>query len=175
MPALLQLVLSENDEAPPAPRSRREWINDSVLFALAVALGAASLASNVKNGLDGPLLYVDAIAGGAACIALWWRRRWPLGIALGTLPLLPVSGSAGAAGLIMLFTVAAHRRWQAAALVAALQLALQPAYYAVHPEDDSVPVYVIAVAFAAIVAWGMFLRGRRDAQREAARRAEAEE
>ena len=99
---------------------------DSALFVVAVALGVVALVSSSVNGLDGPLLVVDAVGGAALCLALWWRRRWPLGLALASLPILAVSSSAGPAGLILLFTVAAYRRWQLAFVVAGLQLALLP-------------------------------------------------
>jgi signal transduction histidine kinase len=171
------LAVPEEDEAPAARRSRRDWIADAALFLLATALGGVALASNIDRGLDGTLLVVDVIGGAAVCLALWWRRRWPFGLGLASLPILAVSSSAGLAGGIILFTVAAYRRWQLAVLVAALQLALLPAYHAVHAEDDSRPAYYLASALgtAAIVAWGMFLRGRRQSRRERARHAETEQ
>ena len=38
-----------------------------------------------------------------------------------------------AAGVIILYTVAAYRRWQAAVLIAAAQVVLLPLEYAIHP------------------------------------------
>jgi signal transduction histidine kinase len=172
-----KLVVPEEDEAPPARRTRRDWIVDSALFLLATSLGGVALVSSADHGLDGPLLIVDAIGGAALCIALWWRRRWPFGIGLASLPILAVSSSAGAAGLIIVFTVAAYRRWQLAFLVAVLQLALLPAGRALHPQGDSLPAYYLVgtLCTAAIVAWGMFLRGRRQSRQERVRHAEAEQ
>jgi signal transduction histidine kinase len=173
------LVVPEEDEAAPARRSRRDWIVDSALFLLAIALGGAALADNVDRGLDGTLLVVDAAGGAALCLALWWRRRWPFSLGLASLPILAVSSFAGLAGAVILFTVAAYRRWQLAFVVAGLQLAVLPAYRAVHPEDDWLPTvasYLVGtLGTAAIVGWGMFLRGRRQARRERLRRAEAEQ
>jgi signal transduction histidine kinase len=173
----LRLLFGVEDETPLARRSRRDWIVDSALFLLATALGSAALASNVDQGLDGPLVVVDAIGGAALCVALWWRRRRPFALGLASLPILAISSSAGMAGAVILFTVAAYRRWQLAVLVAALQLAVLPAYHAVHPEDDSQPVYYLlsVLGTAAIVAWGMFLRGRRQSRGERVRHAEAEQ
>ena len=115
------------------------------------------------------------IGGAALCLALWWRRRWPFGLGLASVPILAFSSSAGPAGLIVLFTVAAYRRWQLAFLVAGLQLAMFPVYRAVQPDDDTLPplaFFVIqTLAFAAIVAWGMFIRGRRQSLRERVRHA----
>ncbi len=174
-----KLMAPEGDEVQPARRSRRDWIVDGALFLLATALGGVALADNVDRGLDGALLFVDAIGGAALCLALWWRRRLPLGLGLASLPVLAISSSAGLAGAIILFTVAAYRRWQLAFLVAGLQLALLPAERAVHPEDTSLPPlahYLLGtLGTATIVAWGMFLRGRRQTKHERLRRAQAEQ
>ena len=175
--ALGMLVVIEEDDAPPARRSRRDWIVDSVLFVLAIALGSGSLVSSASHGLGEPLLVVDATCGAALCLALWWRRRYPFALGLASLPILAISSFAGPAGLIILFTVAAYRRWQLAFLVAGLQLALLPAQRALHPQGDSLTSYYLSstLGTAAIVGWGMFLRGRRQAQRERVRRSQAEE
>ena len=172
-----RLVVPEEDEAPPARHSRRDWMVDGALFLLAIALGSVTLADSLQHGLHGALLVVDAIGGAALCLTLWWRRRWPLVLGLASLPILAVSSSAGPAGVIILFTVAAYRRWQLAFLVAALQLALLPAQRAVHPDGSSLTAYYLAstLGTAAIVAWGMFLRGRRQAQHERLRRTHAEQ
>jgi signal transduction histidine kinase len=111
------------------------------------------------------------------CLALWWRRRWPLALGLASLPVLAVSSSAGPAGVIILYTVAAYRRWQLAALVATAQIALLPLERAIQPQVTSLTTYYLTGTLgpAVVVAWGMFRRSRRQAQRERARRAEAEE
>ena len=171
------LVVADEDDAPPAPRSRRDRIVDGLLCLLAIGLGSGSLVSSAQHGLGGSLLAVDVIAGVGLCLALWWRRRWSFALGLASLPILAVSAFAGPAGLIILFTVAAYRRWQLASLVAALQIALLPVQRAVHPQGDSLTAYYLGgvLGTAAIVAWGMFLRGRRQTQRERRRRAEVEE
>ena len=104
---------------PAAARSRRDWIVDSALFLFAAMLAIANATHSAYQGLRGPLLAIDAIGGPALCLALWWRRRWPLGLGLASLPVLAVSTAAGGAGIIILYTVAAYRRWQLAFLVAA--------------------------------------------------------
>jgi signal transduction histidine kinase len=165
------------DDAPAAARTRRDWIVDSALFLLAAVFALASGATSTQYGLHGPLLVIDAIGGAMACLALWWRRRWPLGLGLASLPVLAVSSSAGPAGVVILYTVAAYRRWQLAVLVAAAQLILLPLERAIHPQGDSLATYYLTgiCGAAVVVAWGMFRRSRRQAQRERARRAEAEE
>ena len=85
MRALRELFAPEDDDAPPAHRSRRDWIADSTLFVLAIALGALTLVSSSQHGLDGALLVIDAVGGALLCVALWWRRRWPLGLGFASL------------------------------------------------------------------------------------------
>ena len=101
------LVVPEEDEEPPARRSRRDWVVDCSLLLLATAVGGLALADQVGRGLDGPLLVFDVIGGAALCLVLWWRRRWPFGLGLASVPIVAFSSSAGLAGLIVLFTVAA--------------------------------------------------------------------
>jgi signal transduction histidine kinase len=167
------LVIGED-----ARRSRRDWIVDGVLFVLAALAGAAAFAAQVDRGLDGPLLVVDAVLGTALLLALWGRRRWPFGLALAAVPVVAVSSLGFFPGMILMYTVAAYRRWQQAVLVAALQVAVLPVYRNVQV-PDSVPDaahYVICIlAYAAIVAWGMFMRARRQSLSERARHAAAEQ
>jgi len=173
------LFLPEEGDAPPAQRSRRDWIADWVIFLVAIVGGAASLTSSIQHGLHGTLVAVDVVLGAGVTIALWWRRRWPVALALALLPIGALSSSAGPAGIFFLYTVAAYRRWQAAVIIVVLGFALFPADNAVHPQGDSLssPVQVFAgVLFAAVVvAWGMYRRSRRQTKRERHRRAQAEE
>jgi signal transduction histidine kinase len=172
-----ELFVYEDSDVAPVHRSRRDWVADSLLFGLAIGLGAVTLVSSHQHGLDGALLVVDAVGGALLCLALWWRKRWPIGLGIASLPILAVSSFAGPAGLIVLYTVAAYRRWQAAVLVALLQLALLPIGRELHPQGNSAAVDYVGgtLGTAVIVAWGMYRRSRRQAQRERARRAEAEE
>ena len=172
-----QAFRREDDDAPAAARTRRDWIVDSVLFLLAAVLALASAMTSARQGLHGPLLVIDAIGATMACLALWWRRRWPLGVGLAVVAVQVVSSAAGVPGVVSLYTVAAYRRWQLAFLVAAAQVALLPLARAIHPGGVSPEVYYLGGTFgpAVVVAWGMFRRTRLQAQRERARRADAEE
>jgi signal transduction histidine kinase len=173
------LFAPEEDDAPPAQRSRRDWLVDWGIFVIAIAGGGLALASSIRHGLHGTLLAVDVILGAGVTLALWWRRRWPVALALAMLPLGLLSSSAGPAGVFFLYTVAAYRRWQAAVLIVLLGFALLPAEHAVHPQGDSLSSssdLFFGVLFAAVVvAWGMFRRSRRQTKREQLGRAEAEE
>ena len=69
-----QALRLQDDDPPVAARSRRDRIVDGVLFLLAAVLAIASLSNSARQGLQGPLLVIDAIGGVALCLALWWRR-----------------------------------------------------------------------------------------------------
>jgi signal transduction histidine kinase len=173
------LVAPDEDEQASPRRSQRDWIVDGTLFLLATGMGASALADQVGRGLDGPLLVLDVIGGATLCLSLWWRRRWPLALGLVSVPMQAFSSSAGIAALIILFTVAAYRRWQLAALIAALQLAMLPVFRGVQPDDNSLPRWayfaLVVLALTAIVLSGMFARGRRESRQERVRHAGAEQ
>jgi signal transduction histidine kinase len=173
------LVALDEDEQAPSRRSQRDWIVDGILFLLAAVFGALAVADAVGRGLEAPLLVFDVIGGAALCLALWWRRRWPLALGLVSVPMLAFSSSAGVAGLIILFTVAAYRGWQLAALIGGLQLAMLPVFRSVQPDDNSLPRWayfaLVVLAMTAVVSSGMFVRGRRESRQERVRHAEAEQ
>jgi signal transduction histidine kinase len=172
--SLHTLFAPEPDTVPPRPRTRRDWYIDSVLFLGAIGFGTSALITSYHHGLHGALFYVDLVVGVVVCISLWWRRRWPFELGLASAPLVAISSFAGPAAGIILFTVAAYRRWQQVALVAALRLAMLPAEQAIHPQGSSVYAPDI-LGTAVLVAGGMWWRGRRQTQHERRRRAEAEE
>src|SRR5215472_14452324 len=175
--ALGQAFRREDDDVLAAARTRRDWIVDTVLFLLTAVLALASVMMSARRGLHGPPLVIDAIGAAMACLALWWRRRWPLGVGLAVEAILIVSPAAGVVTAVTLYTVAAYRRWQLAFLVAAVHVALLPLARAIQPQGTSLAVYYLGGTFgpAVIVAWGMFRRTRLQAQRERARRADVEE
>jgi signal transduction histidine kinase len=127
------------------------------------------------------LLFLDVVGGLIGCVALWWRRRWPVQIAIGLSLLGAFSAFSSAAGLIALFTVAVHRRFSTVLLVVLAGLVTVPIYVLLHP-DATDPFWVslvfIVLVTVATVAWGMFVRARRQlvlSLRERAERAEAEQ
>jgi signal transduction histidine kinase len=164
------------DQPPPAPRSRRDWVVDCMLFLLAILFGIAAHSESVGDGLHGTLHIVDLVGGAALCLALWWRRRWPLALGLAAVPIIAISPFAGVAGLIILFTVAAYRPWQQAFLVGGLQLAMAPIYQAVQPDvSPAAHYFFVTLTTVAVVASGMVVRGRRETRRERAGRTQAEQ
>ena len=163
-------------------RTGRDRTVDAVGCFIAIALGALFLSPSL-HGQVVPLsparIGVDVACGTVACLALWWRRRWALGVAIACLVLGTISISATPAGLIALFSLAVHRPVRQPLLVVALWIPSILIFAAYSPTTDvgSVVVRVIPLVLA-VTAWGMFLRARRQllfALRERAVRAEADQ
>jgi signal transduction histidine kinase len=185
-PRLLPAVLVPHPDADPDARrlrrTTRDWIVDIACFVIAIGIGMVAFAAEeARAEVSDTLLGIDFVLGVAACLAVWLRRRWPLGLMLTLIPIGTVSSAAAGAGAIALFTLAVHRRFAIVAPVVLASLALMPIYVALHP-DDSTPAWVqfvfAALISVAIVAWGMFVRARRQlvlSLHDRAVRAEAEQ
>jgi signal transduction histidine kinase len=164
------------------PRTGRERAVDAVVCLLAAALGALFLSPTLKAALQ-PLptaqVVADVSCGALACISLWWRRRWPLGVGIACLLLGTFSISATPAGLLALFSVAVHRPIRPVLLVVALWVPSLLIFAVYSPTTDPLSVVLVVIPLAlAATAWGMFVRARRQlllTLRERALRAEADQ
>lgn len=182
---LPEVLVPKGDADPDAARprrSRRDWLVDSVFFVVALIAGAL-VVGNVEQVEDPPpgLLLADVIAGLVACGLLWVRRRWPVGVVLAVALIGAFSSFSSGAGLLALFSVAVHRRFPVVVAITAVGLATLPIYFAVHPESSEpklVTVIFVVLISGIAIAWGMFVRARRQlvaSLRERAERAEAEQ
>jgi len=180
-PRLLPGVLVPDPERDPRRRSTRDWIVDFACFLIAVVGGFLLFAEGMDR-MSEELQFFDLIGGALASLALWWRRRWPVQVALFEAALNTYSASSAIAGAIALFTVAVHRRAAVAIALGALSFAITPVYLAVHPEEEEglylLNFIIAALGVAGVIAWGMFVRARRQlllSLRDRAERAEAEQ
>lgn len=165
-------------------RTVRDWVVDTALFGFAVlwwAQETATLAAGPDPAyaelIPDWMLTIDPWAGAAGCLALWWRRRFPLGVAVGLILVLVVSSSGTGAVLVSIFTVAVHRGWVKAVPVMAVSM-VQGVFFSLVWQPSDLPgvafTVFIVLLFAAPLAWGMVVRFRRqllislrrDAQRE---------
>jgi hypothetical protein len=167
-----------NDPVRPAGTTARDRLVDAACFLLAVGVVVLTLVDSRAQHIAPAPLAVDLILGGLCCLGVWLRRRWPVGFA-GVTGLVSVySTSAAGAALIALFTVAVHRRFTVVAPIVAGYALVPFLTLLVRPD---VPVgpwsqIVLGVVFAlAVLAWGMFVRARRQSLRERAGRVEAEQ
>jgi signal transduction histidine kinase len=164
------------------PRTARDWWVDIAAFVVAAAVGALTLSVTIDdfaNRMTSGQVAVDAAIGVVCCVSLWWRRRWPFGVALLCVLLGAVSTSGTVAGLLALSSLAVHRHVRPALFVAALFVpsAVVCSIWLGRDETASVLLPTAALAAAAI-AWGMFVRARRQlvaTLRDRAERAEADQ
>jgi signal transduction histidine kinase len=185
LPGALTLQAEDRDGPPPRRRSLRDWLVDTVFFLIAVAavfcLPLESSGPGIR--LSGPLAWCAWVLGGAGCLALWLRRRWPAGVALACAPLgVLVLPTPATSTILAVFTVAVHRPARTAVLVTAPILVTAPLYFVVHPNSvyrpASLNIVASIVTAAGALGWGMLVRSRRQmltSLRERAQRAEHEQ
>ncbi len=169
---------ADHDSVRPAGRTVRDWLVDAACFLLAVGVTVLALVDGRAQHIAPVPLAVDLVLGGLCCLGVWLRRRWPVGLAVVVGLVSIYSTSAAGAALLALFTVAVHRRFAVVApivtgyaLVPFLTLLVRPDVPVAHWSE-----IVLGIVFAvAILAWGLFVRARRQSLRERAGRVEAEQ
>jgi signal transduction histidine kinase len=164
------------------PRTGRNLIVDAAACLAAAGLGALFLSPELQGSgstLSTTQVIVDVSCGVLACLSLWWRRSRPLGVALACVVLGMVSTSATPAGLLALSSLAVHRPARPVLLVAVLWIPSLLVFALYSPTTGPVSVVLLVTPLGlAAIAWGMFLRARRqllDTLRERAARAEREQ
>ncbi|MER7457557.1 histidine kinase [Micromonospora sp. NPDC126480] len=188
-PWLLPGSLAAGERADRRPRrTTRDWVVDVLAFLVSVGwvLWATADALSADPQAAAPLeprwlVGVDAVLGLLCCGLLWVRRRWPLGLAIATLPFTAFSVAAAIPLLIIYFTVIVHRRTAVALAVTAAGLVTNFVFSYLRPDPDlsywASTVWGVVIAVT-VLAWGMFVRARRQlvvSLRERAERAESEQ
>ena len=161
--------------------SRRDRAVDAAGCVLAAVLGALFISPALRtgDGLASAQVVVDVTCGVLAVVSLWWRRRWPVGVALICLLLGTLSITATPAGLLAQFSLAVHSPARRALVVAGLWVPSVLLFAIYSPTTDALAVLVRVVPIVlAVTAWGMFIRARRQllhSLRDRAQRAEADQ
>ncbi|GAA1788662.1 histidine kinase [Luedemannella flava] len=188
-PWLLPASLTGRRAAGRHRRSARDWLIDSIaflgalMFWLYASWGATQPVSPLDIGLDGPdwLIPLDSALGLASCCALWLRRRWPVALAIIGLPVAVFSVTCAFAQGFILFTVVIHRPLSISGPLAAANVVAGTAFNVLRPDLDLGWLgAVLANVFimSLLLAWGLFVRARRQlvlSLRDRAERAEAEQ
>jgi signal transduction histidine kinase len=165
-----------------APRTARDWSVDAVAFVIAAAVGVVTLRiamDDSANHITPGWVAADVTLGAVCCISLWWRRRWPFGVALVCVLVGALSTFGSVAGLFALSSLAVHRHVRPALVVSVLFVpsAVVCSVWLGRPNTLSVLLPTLALA-AAATGWGMFIRARRQllsTLRDRAERAEADQ
>ncbi|WP_224388304.1 sensor histidine kinase [Pseudonocardia sp. ICBG1293] len=148
-----------------APAYRR-WVVDGLPVVLTALVGllAARLRQVMPGGEPELLLRADLAVGMVACVALWWRRRYPLPVGVGIVLLCTVSEIASVPGLVALFAVAGRCPARVSAAVFAGSLASFGVYFSWRSAPEA-PVWLLVGAVvaghAAVFGWGLLVRSRR--------------
>jgi hypothetical protein len=166
-----------DDPADSRRGAAQDRIVDGGLVVVTALVGFYVAANRWEAPPTVPLwvLHLDHVAGVLGCLALWWRRRFPLVLAVVLALLGTFSESVSFAALVALFTVAVHRSARATAVLAVGSLLSSGVYQLLRPEPviplSVVIPSVISVHVAAVV-WGLLRTrcrsDRRDRQRAAA-------
>jgi signal transduction histidine kinase len=142
------------------------------------ALGWGPVATRQSHAL----LVVDLALGLVSYVAVFFRRRWPVPVALALSVISAVSGSASGPAVLAAVSVATRRRWREIALVGSVAFASSMFFNTTQPGpgDDSwwLDLTINAIATAAWVSWGLYIGSRRElvwTLRHRAERAEAEQ
>ncbi|MFD8869624.1 sensor histidine kinase [Streptomyces sp. NPDC059590] len=177
--------MSSSDATPTADarkrRALRDWIVDVCCISLAALFSLTTSESMATDpSVSDEALFADLMAGALACLALWLRRRRPVGLALVLLAVGTVAFYVSGPLLVALFTVAVHRPLRTVAWVGGAALAQIFVAPAVRPDPDldyTGNVLLGALLVSGAIGWGMFVRSRRqllESLRDRAARAEAE-
>ncbi|MEU4287872.1 histidine kinase [Kribbella sp. NPDC026596] len=143
-------------------RSTRDWIVDSITFVLAVLLGLYTYSEGERDPVNQTLLALDLLSGMALCLTLWFRRRWPVQLALVAAVVSIYSEAASGATLLLIMTVAIHKPWRTSLLIFVANSVSLVMYFQVRQKDDQQALAVAAVAvYIAVAGWGFYIRSRR--------------
>ncbi|MEJ3656663.1 histidine kinase [Actinomycetes bacterium KLBMP 9759] len=175
-------ITTTERERPPGRRSARDWAVDSLCFVLAVGFGLLLGTQRLNEApLDPAWLFpLDQVLGAVGCLALWWRRRWPLAIAIALVSVSWFSELTAGPMLVAIFTVAVHRPPRIAWMVLGFSVLTAYGYTVLRPETGSpwLIVFLLAVSLqTAAGGWGIMIYHRRKlvlSLRDRAARAEAE-
>jgi len=185
------LLPSALDSPAPTRRSTRDWVVDILCFVIGFGFTVFITIDQFQPELglvpewrSAPtwLIWLDLVASTIAAIGLWWRRSWWLGpLALYCLICAFFTVAGAITGLIVLFTVAVHRRFAVLATFAVPALALGAVFSLLRPEEgqsflESFLWSSVILVITCLV--GMVIRARRQlvlSLRDRAERAEAEQ
>lgn len=152
----------------PVSRSTRDWFVDSAMFLLALAFWLFIAATSLKAPPPPDFLWLDRakeVVGVLACGAIWYRRRWPLAIAVALVLLSVFSDFATGAMLVALFVVAVHQPVRTTLMVFALSLVAHVAQVVVDPDlalSVQASLAISACAQSMVVGWGLFVHRHRE-------------
>ncbi|GAB4054415.1 sensor histidine kinase [Catellatospora paridis] len=163
-------------------RTARDWAVDVACFVFAVLIGLTVYDTEAAGRPVPELIQLaDLAAGAMLCLALFWRRRFPLALAVATAVAGAFSPLSGGAAVVALLTLGARGRLGAVLAVGAGHAVLSLPYLHLYPDRDMSFWGSVAwtwLVLAMITGWALVVGARRQlvrSLRERAVRAEAEQ
>ncbi|MFI7634819.1 sensor histidine kinase [Nonomuraea sp. NPDC049400] len=160
--ALPSVLLGDGREDRRVRRSTRDWIVDILMFLLACGVTLVSL-PELQDEPE-PLLALEQVVGALSCVAVWLRRRWPVGLALVTTLLSSYLELSGGASIVGMFTVAVHRPFKVSGPMLLLSLVTLAPYVMLRPQNELDAKWAAALGVTILLtvfAWGIVIRARR--------------
>lgn len=152
-------------EHPAPPLTWRSHLWRYALCLVISAIGWGSVFENQWNGHRG-LWWLDLGVGSLAYVAVAFRRRTPLSIALVLNAAAAVSGLAAGPAVLSAVSVATRRNYREIALVGLVSFCAGISFVNHQPQqnDDAVwlDVVINLVATTAILGWGLYIGSRRE-------------
>lgn len=158
------------DVQPEQYQPRLTWAGHTWRLALMLLISVVAFGSRADYLWDEVRwwFFLDLALGAVSYAVIWWRRRFPVAVAVFTNVVGVVSATSLGPAVLALVSVSTRRRWREiiplailclVANVVAVEFFSTPA-----EEDDPVLVQyaVTAAATAAMVAWGMYIGSRRE-------------
>lgn len=148
-------------------RSTRDWLVDFTLFLVAFGLGLAGAVSPPGEPVSPQPTWfsiMDQLVGLSGCVALWWRRLWPLQLALALVLLSSLFVTVAGAMLVALFSLSVHRPPKVSLPVFGVSVVAAFVQLSVHPEPEApfLVMFLLSVAMqAALTGWGISVHHRR--------------
>jgi signal transduction histidine kinase len=136
----------------------------------------------VADDQSEPLFVLDVGLGLVAYALVFYRRRWPLPVAVVINLLAAASGVASGPSVLATVSLATRRRWGEMAIVGTVGFAASQFFVVTQPGNSEDPFWLTfsinAIVAVGILGWGMYLGSRREliwTLRHRAERAEAEQ
>ena len=152
----------------------RAWDVAAIAFALVLVL-AVAVDSEGRSHISTVVAVVIGVLG---AVLLWWRRRWPIEVAVALAACTVLTDAVGGAELVAIFTVASRKSWRVTGAVVVLHVLAPVIWTKLWAEESILYTLILSLAFVSIpAAWGIVVKSRReviDSLRERAERAESE-
>ncbi|GAA3767649.1 histidine kinase [Plantactinospora mayteni] len=139
-----------------------------MLFGLAVLFWAWTWRGaplHYVDAIPGWMITIDPWVGAIGCLALWWRRRFPILLGVAMVLVLALAATGLGAALVTVLTIAVHRNWLPATLVTALHLVPALLFgYENPPPGVTQWAYLTLILLMYLVplGWGIAVRARRE-------------